>query len=424
MTGRNGENYFSLNSDCFLIKGAKRGALYNLANGDVFSVDPVSVRILEGCERRASVDEIAAGVSEVGREAIAGYLAKIASAGMGRFSSAPNAEPKLDVQKRHETLDFLWLELREDCNLRCRHCYCMSKPAAREVDRLTHEEWKRVIAEAAELGCHELQFIGGEPLLYGDGLFDLAEYAVSLGFNKMEIFSNLTLLTDDWADRIVALKMDVATSIYSKRPEIHDLCTTVPGSLERTLAGVRKLRERGIRTRAGCTVMKQNQDHLEETMAFFREVDMRRPGFDLVRPSGRGNDAEIFPDKISKRQQYKVRARFITTDRPTFIKRFNGNGCWQGKVVVSSTGAIHPCIMQRDDISTNVRTSSLRSILDGDLRKYWDISLDDIEVCRDCEYRYACQDCRPVAYGQSGRLTAKSLHCSYDPYAGEWKDAE
>ena len=80
--------------------------------------------------------------------------------------------------------------------------------------------------------------------------------------------------------------------------------------------------------------------------------------------------------------------------------------------------------MQRDEPGGNVREQPLREIVRGGLRKYWELSLDDIEVCRDCEYRYACPDCRPITVGPTGRLTAKSAHCSYDPYRGEFVDVE
>jgi len=63
-----------------------------------------------------------------------------------------------------------------------------------------------------------------------------------------------------------------------------------------------------------------------------------------------------------------------------------------------------------------------KEIIRGGIRQYWDLSYDKIEVCRDCEYRYACHDCRPLTYGLTGELTAKSLHCSYDPYRGKFVD--
>ena len=48
------------------------------------------------------------------------------------------------------------------------------------------------------------------------------------------------------------------------------------------------------------------------------------------------------------------------------------------------------------------------------------LSKDHIEGCKDCEYRYACYDCRPDSNGAD--KYAKPWNCSYDPYKGEWLD--
>ena len=415
--------YFDFNRDVFLVKGAKRGALHNLTNGEIFSVDPTSIKVVEGCETGKTMDEIAAGIDEVTKEQIVGYLQQIAEAGLGQFVDKPTTEPKINIEKRYQHLDFAWLELREDCNLRCLHCYCMSTPDNFKPDRLTHDEWLGLIDDISELNCKSIQFIGGEPFLYGEKIFDLAEHAKSLGIKRMEIFSNFTTLTPEWADRMKELGMCAATSIYSKRPEVHDEITTIEGSFERTMRGVNLLREREITLRVACTIMKQNQDYAEETWEFLKEIDApRHRTFDMVRPSGRGNDEDIFPDKYSKKRKYRSKAQFLVTDRNTFIKRYNGNSCWQGKIAISSEGDVNPCIMQRDGTAENVRNKPLKEIIKGDIHKYWDISLDKIDICKDCEYRYACHDCRVVAAGETGELMARSLHCSYDPYEGEWKD--
>ncbi len=423
MTVQESQAFFSLKSDCFLVKGAKRGALYNLSSGDVFSIDPLAVQVVEGCEAAKPVQQIADELAEAGADQILSFLSQMTQAGMGEFAPYPIHIPKIDLRQHYEKLDFIWLELREDCNLRCQHCYCMSEARTNVNNRLTIEEWQRLLREAADLGCHSLQFIGGEPFLFGDRLFDLAKYAVELGYDDISVFSNLTILKDEWIDKLEEYNMNVACSLYSRRPEIHDLITTRPGSFERTMNNVRRLKERGIQARFSVTVMKLNQDYVEETMDFLRELGITKPGYDLVRPAGRGNDEDLVPDKLSKKKAYRTRAVFSQTDRDSFIRRYNGNSCWQGKVSVSSTGETYPCIMQRAESGGNVQAHSLKAIVENGLRKYWDLSYDKIEVCRDCEYRYACHDCRPVTYGPTGELTAKSLHCSYDPYQGEFVDA-
>jgi hypothetical protein len=57
------------------------------------------------------------------------------------------------------------------------------------------------------------------------------------------------------------------------------------------------------------------------------------------------------------------------------------------------------------------------------LADLWSLSLDRVQVCRDCEYRYVGSDCRPWATGSGGALDAKTPRCAYDPYTGTWNAA-
>lgn len=418
--------YFALGESCVLVRGARRAALHDLESGDIYSIDPVGRRLIESCQAGQPVAAAIAGVAaeypEAGLDKPLEYLRQLAAAGLGGFVAEPAPTAEIAPAPPVRRLDFLWLELREDCNLRCRHCYCTSDGRQRVAERLAHEEWITVMADAAAAGCRQVQFIGGEPLLYGPRLFDLAREARRLGYAHVEVFSNLTLLRDEWIDEIAALEMKVACSIFSRRPEIHDLVTTVPGSLARTLDAVRRLQARGIQPRFAVTVMKHNQDCVDETMEFLRELGDPRPDFDLVRPAGRGNDDELVPDRYRQARTYRTRPMFRQTAREEFLKRCTGNSCWLGKAVVASGGDVYPCIMQRDAPAGNVRRQHLAGILEGGIRRFWDLSYDKIETCRDCEYRYACKDCRPVTYGPTGDLQAKSLYCSYDPYLGRWPD--
>jgi radical SAM protein with 4Fe4S-binding SPASM domain len=416
--------YFGLGSSCVLVRGACRAALHDLASGDIYSIDPVGRTLIEGCQAGRPVAEVVAEIAakypEAGTDKPVDYLHQLAAAGLGSFVASPETASETTFPPAPRRLDFLWLELREDCNLRCRHCYCTSDCRRRVADRLTHDEWIGVMKDAVAVGCSKVQFIGGEPLLYGPRIFDLAREARRLGYEHIEVFSNLTLLKDEWIDELVALKMKVACSIFSRRPEVHDLVTTVPGAFERTMDSVRRLKARGIQPRFAVTVMKHNQEYVDETMEFLRELGDPKPDFDLVRPAGRGNDDELLPDKYKQARAYQTRPMFRQTTHEEFVKRYTGNSCWQGKAVVASGGDVHPCIMQRDSPAGNVRKEGLASILENGIRRYWDLSYDKIETCRDCEYRYACKDCRPVTFGPTGDLKAKSIYCTYDPYLGQW----
>lgn len=69
-----------------------------------------------------------------------------------------------------------------------------------------------------------------------------------------------------------------------------------------------------------------------------------------------------------------------------------------------------------------VKTSILWEALEHpDFKKYWYIHKDQIEVCKDCEFRYICTDCR--AYLEDpDNLYSKPLKCGYDPYTCEWEE--
>jgi radical SAM protein with 4Fe4S-binding SPASM domain len=368
------------------------------------------------------MEQIANDVKEVDPGELNAYLQSLEKEGLGKIEGKPKAHQSLDLHQPHHSLNDMWLELREDCNLKCIHCYCTSGPTVQAKDRLSHIDWCRLLEEGSHLGCKRIQFIGGEPLLYGTKIFNLARKARSLGYEFIEVFSNLTFLKEEWLEQIVELRMNVACSIFADQPEVHDRITTVKGSFEKTIANVKRLKARGIQPRFALIVMKQNQHVVQETLEFFRSLDDPAPSFDRVRPSGRGHDQDIIPDAFSQKQTLQTQALFLKTDRSKFIRSLSGNGCWQGKIAISSTGKVHPCIMQREGQKGDVTKQSLEEILSGPIKKYWDLSLDKIETCCDCEYRYACNDCRPVAAGDSGNLVAKTLHCTYDPYQGEWID--
>jgi len=48
------------------------------------------------------------------------------------------------------------------------------------------------------------------------------------------------------------------------------------------------------------------------------------------------------------------------------------------------------------------------------------ITKDQINICKDCEYRYFCTDCRAYKEDPDDNFS-KPLKCGYDPYQGQWE---
>ena len=105
----------------------------------------------------------------------------------------------------------------------------------------------------------------------------------------------------------------------------------------------------------------------------------------------------------------------------TFFEARSFNGCLNRKISVDAGGNIRNCPSMKDSYG-NIRDGSLLEAVDAaGFKEKWGISKDHISICRDCEFRYACSDCR--AYLENPEdIFSKPLKCGYDPYTGKWNE--
>ena len=61
----------------------------------------------------------------------------------------------------------------------------------------------------------------------------------------------------------------------------------------------------------------------------------------------------------------------------------------------------------------------LKIIKTNDFRKFWTVKKDDVDVCKDCEFRYICLDCRAYL-SDPNNIYSKPQKCNYDPYNNIW----
>lgn len=105
----------------------------------------------------------------------------------------------------------------------------------------------------------------------------------------------------------------------------------------------------------------------------------------------------------------------------TYSESLHHNSCLNRKISIDSEGNIKNCPSMSESFG-NIRDTSLEDAIEkSGFKKYWDINKDKINVCKDCEYRYICTDCR--AYVEDPEdILSKPLKCGYNPYIGEWSE--
>jgi radical SAM protein with 4Fe4S-binding SPASM domain len=112
----------------------------------------------------------------------------------------------------------------------------------------------------------------------------------------------------------------------------------------------------------------------------------------------------------------------MKADAFTFFYQEHFNPCWGNSLSIDIDGSIKPCLWSKYVIG-NIKNQTIAELIDmGAFDQYWEISKDEIEICKECEYRYSCNiDCRVMASKETGGLYSKNPRCKYNPTIGEWK---
>ncbi len=116
-----------------------------------------------------------------------------------------------------------------------------------------------------------------------------------------------------------------------------------------------------------------------------------------------------------------VFADYFVVNMTMFTESHHFNSCLNRKISVDKAGYIRNCPSMPEDFG-HVRNTTLKAALaHNGFTEKWGITKDQCSVCRDCEFRYGCTDCRAYTQlsGQDGY--GKPAHCHYNPYTATWE---
>ena len=158
----------------------------------------------------------------------------------------------------------LLAELTHRCPLQCPYC---SNPLALEkpANEMPTADWLRAINEAAELGCLQVHFSGGEPTVRRD-LEQLVAGATAAGLYTNLITSGVALDAERLAALIAAGLEHVQLSFQDSGAEIGERIGGYTGAHAKKLATARLVRNAGLPLTANFVVHRQNMHHLTEML--------------------------------------------------------------------------------------------------------------------------------------------------------------
>lgn len=171
-------------------------------------------------------------------------------------------------------LAYFDIELTERCNNNCIHC-CINLPVNDEEARsreMTTDRIKAILEEAARLGCLQVRFTGGEPLLRPD-FEELYLCARRSGINVI-LFTNARLLTPPIADLLARIppRAPVEVTVYGMRKESYEAVTRAADSFLSFRRGVRLLLEREVPFVVKYALLPQNRSEIDEFEDWARSI--------------------------------------------------------------------------------------------------------------------------------------------------------
>lgn len=393
--------YYALCEDVYLVKGCAKSCIYDLKSSRLYSVNNFLSQEIE-LINQGKIQE-----NDV-EEELKTILTDFIQLGILEKRDRPVIRDIHDIKEESVVCKFAWIEITSKCNLKCKHCYNESDVQAHNVMSLS--DFKRVVDILVKMKIPRIQIIGGEPFFHKKTLKSMLDYAIGK-FEFIEIFTNGTLITDEWFDYLKCNNIHIALSVYSYDSVMHDNVTKVNGSFDKTNRTIGLLRQRSISYRV-CNVLMKDIDLGTTKSDLFVLSDER----DIVRMSGRANFRLLSDDLI--RKKLITRHTFQKPVSKAFCKRLiSGHNCFKDKIYISANLDVYPCVMERRLKHCTIDEQN-KIVLNNKIRF---LTKDEVEECSNCEYRYACYDCRPNSL--SGAIYEKPWYCTYHPQTGEWENA-
>lgn len=325
-------------------------------------------------------------------------------------------------------LSKLDVELTERCNNNCIHCYInlpMDDHAAMEKE-LPTEEVKRILKEAAALGCLRVRYTGGEPLLRKD-FEELYLYARKLGL-KVLLFTNATLITPQLVDCFTRVSplIPIEVTVYGMKRKSYEAVTRNPGSYEAAWRGMNLLLEKKVPFIVKMALLPPNKEEIDEFEAWAFTIPwVNTPRsysmfFELrCRRDSESRNRLISGLRFTPEEGLKIIDRnreYFLNDMRQFCSKFMGPtgdklfvcGSGVGMGCVDAYGFFQPCIeLRHPDVVYDLRKGSLKNALTDffpKIRQLKAVNPDYLARCARCFLKGLCEQCPARSWTEHGTL--------------------
>lgn len=332
---------------------------------------------------------------------------------------------------------FVSIDVTDHCNLHCKHCRTDASRLKRSF--LPRETIFRLLEELDKMQVFSVQFSGGEPFVRED-MGEILRFARALNSDWLvKIATNGTLVTDQMADLLQEVRINLISVSIDGLGASHDLFREQEAAFQQTVAGIKRLAARQLYVLVNTVIHRGNVGHFEEMVRFVHD-EVRPSGhrLSIIFPAGRGrtdpNEFFSFEERQGIWERYlRLQEQYpdVSMSMPflDYLPKVEDTdylylkGCVAGKshCAIQACGDVSPCKLSLHHIAGNIHAQSMSTIWSGDgfspFREFQEEDVND-HKCHQCKYLRLCRGgCRIVAYRLKGDFKARDPWCELDEKA-------
>lgn len=327
-----------------------------------------------------------------------------------------------------------WIHLTGRCNLICNYCYLARTQSGMSIE--TGREVMRSIVDVAEIyhgSKIELKYSGGEPLLRFPLVVELHCYAQSLAEKhglglEGVVLSNGTLLTAEMIETLKSLNLRLMISLdgLGVYHDAHRRYASGRGSFADVSEAVDLAIAHELKPSISVTVSSRTAEGLPGVMAWILKRDLpfslnfyRENSFSASQTDLRLDEQKITAGMLAA---FKVlennlpRRPFLggLIDRANLsVPHIHTCGVGQNYLVFDTQGRVSKCQMQMDAPVSSAWAADPLGDVRADQSGVRNVSGDEKEGCRDCQWKYWCAGGCPLeTFRATGRYDVKSPNCN------------
>ncbi|GAQ93907.1 radical SAM additional 4Fe4S-binding SPASM domain-containing protein [Thermodesulfovibrio aggregans] len=315
----------------FFIKLIEFPALYNIKTDELYSLNEKGLEIIQNIEEGKTLN-----IKDKEEKEFINYCLN-----EGILTTEPQKRIKtLLRQSPIPSLRYLELQITNQCNLRCKHCFVDRDT----VHNLRFEKIQKILKEFEQMQGLRVLITGGEPLMHPE-FEKINDFIKELPIRKI-LFTNGVLLNDNILKKLNVEEIQISLDGMKKGHEI----LRGKGTFDKTIEAIKKAADYGFQVSVATVIHKGNVAEFDELENLIKTMKIREWTVDALTVTGSlklHQQLWVSPDEAYKIMQSYG---FSVEDHP----RLEGFGCGTHLLAVLATGQAAFCSFYEDEPIGNI----------------------------------------------------------------------